>query len=71
VDGEISVTGAAVGALTASDVISITLRSSLVTGWARAHEGAVYRAPNDFTDSFFGGMTDYLACSGLPSISAT
>jgi small-conductance mechanosensitive channel len=51
VGGEIPMTGAAVVTLTTSDVVSITLRSWLVTGWARAHGGQVYRAPNDFTNS--------------------
>ena len=49
--GEIPVTGAAVVALTTSSIITISFCSWLLTSWTSAHEGAVYRAPGNFTNS--------------------
>ena len=50
-DREIPVTGAAVVALAANGIISIAFSSWLLTRWASAHEGQVYRAPGNFTNS--------------------
>ena len=55
--GEISVTGAAVVALTTSDVVSITFRSWMLTGWASAHRYRMYPAPNNFTNSSLIGAS--------------
>jgi hypothetical protein len=52
VGGEISVTGAAVVALSTTAVVSIAFRSVLLAGWARAHRYRMYPAPNNFSNSF-------------------
>jgi hypothetical protein len=51
VSREIPVTRAAVVALATEGIIAITFRSGVLTRRASAHEGQVYRAPENFTNS--------------------
>ena len=50
---EIPVTRAAVVALATEDIIAVAFGSWVLTRRARAHEGEVYRAPGNFTNSNF------------------
>jgi hypothetical protein len=64
---EIPATGAAMVALAAGGIIAITFCSWVVTRRARAHGGQVYRAPNDFTNSFGEDISSALAARPQPS----